>query len=44
MQFEEMNIYQVMIFRLYTLYNKHEILKIDNQTRKKLQAIFHMFE
>ena len=39
MQFYEINICQVMIFRLYTVYNKHEMLKIDSQTREKLQVL-----
>ena len=33
------NICQAMIFRLYTVYNKHEIIKIGNQTREKLQVL-----
>ena len=39
MQFYEINISQVMIFWLYTVYNKHEIIKIDNQTREKSQEL-----
>ena len=27
-----------MIFRLYTIYDKHDMIKIDNQTRIKLQV------
>ena len=27
---------QVMIFRLYTVYNKHQMTKIGNQIREKL--------
>ena len=34
MQFCEINICQVMIFRLYAVYNKHEMIKIDSQTRE----------
>ena len=37
-QFYEINICQVMIFRLYTVYNKHDMIKIDNETRKKAQV------
>ena len=39
LQFFEINICQVMIFRLYTVYNKHEIIKIDSQTREKSQVL-----
>ena len=39
MQFYEINIYQVMIIRLYTVYNKHETIKIYNQTREKSQEL-----
>ena len=28
-----------MIFRLYTVYNKHEIIKIGNQTIEKYQVL-----
>ena len=34
MQFYEINAYQVMTFRLYTVHKKHEMIKIVNQTRK----------
>ena len=44
MQFLNKNIYQVMIFRLYTVYNKHEIIKIDNQIREKLQVLSQVLE
>ena len=36
MQFNEINNSQVMIFRLYAVYNKHEMAKIGIQTREKL--------
>ena len=39
MQFYEINVCQVMIFRLYTAYDKHEMIKIDNQTREKSQVL-----
>ena len=38
MQICEINIPQVMIIKLYTVYNKHEMIKIGNQTRKKSQV------
>ena len=34
-QFYEINICQVMIFRFYIFYNKHQMIKIGNKTRKK---------
>ena len=43
-QFYEINICQVMIFRLYTVYNKHEIIKIVNHTREKSHVIFQVLE
>ena len=39
MQFYEINISQVMIFRLYNVYNKRKIVKIGNLTRKKSQVL-----
>ena len=33
------NICQIMIFRLYTVYNKHEMIKIGNQTTENSQAL-----
>ena len=39
MQFYEINVYQVIIFKLYIFYNKHEMIKICNHTREKLQVI-----
>ena len=44
MQFQEKNISQVMIFRLYTVYNKHEMMKIGNQIREKSQALSQVLE
>ena len=38
MQFYEKNICQVMIFRLYTAYKKHEMIKIVKQIREKTGA------
>ena len=34
-----MKICQVMIFRHYTVYNKHEVIKIGNYTREKQQIL-----
>ena len=39
MQFYEINIYQVVIFRLYTIYNKHQMIEIVNETREKSQIL-----
>ena len=39
MQFYEINICQVIILRLYTVYNKHEMIKIGKQTREKSQIL-----
>ena len=44
MQFYEMNIYQVMIFKLYAVYNKQEMIKIGNETREKPQVISQVLE
>ena len=43
-QFYEMNICQAMIFRLHTVYNKHEIVKIGSQIREKSKVISQMPE
>ena len=44
MQFYEINICQVMNFRLYVVYNKRRMIKIGNQTRGKSQAFSLMLE
>ena len=44
MQFYEKNVCQVMIFSLYTVYNKHEMIKIGIQTREKLQVLSQVLE
>ena len=44
MQFFEINIEQVMIFRLYTVYKKHEMIKIGSQTREKSQVLSQVLE
>ena len=40
----EINICQVMIVRLFIDYNKHEIIKIGNQTGKKLETLSQVLE
>ena len=40
----EINISQFMIFRLYTVYNKHQIAKISNQTGEKSKVLSQVFE
>ena len=44
MQFYEINICQVMIIRVHTVYNKQEMIKIDNQIREKFQVLPQMLE
>ena len=44
MQFYQINIYQVMIFRLYTVYNKRDVTKMGNQIREKLQVLSQVLE
>ena len=44
MQFYEINNSQAMIFRLYTVYNKHEMVKNGNQIREKPQELSQMLE
>ena len=44
MQFYEINTSQVMIFELYTVYYKHEIIQIGNQTREKSQVLRQVLE
>ena len=39
MQFYEINICQVIILRLTTVYNNYEMIKISNQTRQKSQVL-----
>ena len=40
----EINICQLIVFRIYTVYNKHETIKIDNQSREQLQILSQMLE
>ena len=44
MQLHEMNLWQVMIFRLYILYNKHKMIKIGTQNRKISQVLSQVLE
>ena len=44
MQFCEINISQVRIFRLDTVYNRHKMIKIGSQTREKSQILSQMLE
>ena len=44
MQFYEINFCQVMIFRLYTDYNKHKMIKIGNQIRDKSKVLSQVLE
>ena len=44
MQFYEINIKQTMTFRLYIVYNKHEMMEIRNQTREKSQVLSQELE
>ena len=39
MQFYEINIYKSMIFRFYVVFNRHQLIKIGNQTREKSQEL-----
>ena len=44
MHFYEINICQVMIFRLHTVYNKYEMLKTANETIEKSQVLSQVLE
>ena len=44
MQLQEMNLWQVMIFRLYILYNKHKMIKIGTQNREISQVLSQVLE
>ena len=44
MEFSEKIIIQVMIFRLHTVYNKHDVIKIGNQNRDKSQILSQVLE
>ena len=44
MLFFEINVCQVMIFMLYTVNNKHAMIKIGNQTGEKSKVLSQVFE
>ena len=44
MEFYEKNNYKVVIFKFYTVYKLHEIVKIGNQIREKSQVLSQMLE
>ena len=44
MQLHEMNLWQVMIFRLYILYNKHKMIKFGTQNREISQVLSQVLE
>ena len=44
MQFYEINICEVIIFRLYTIYTKHEMIKTDIQNSEKSQVLSQVLE
>ena len=44
MQLCEINIYQIIIFRLYVVSNKNEMIKIGNQTREKSLVLLEVLE
>ena len=37
-------VFKFMIFRLYSVYNKNEMIKIGNQTREKSQVLSQVLE
>ena len=44
MQFNKINVCQIVIFRLYTVNNKHEMIKIAKQIIEKTQILFQVLE
>ena len=44
MQFSEIYNYQVMNFKIYTIYNKHEMIKVGNETREKSQVLLQQVQ
>ena len=44
MQFCAINICQAMIFRFYTVYDNHEMIKIDSQDKEKSQVLSQVLE
>ena len=43
-KFYEINTWQVMIFRLYTIYNKYQMIKINYQIRDKSQVLSQVLQ
>ena len=43
-QFYEINICKIMIFRLYTVYKKHEMIKIGSHASEKSQVFLRVLE
>ena len=44
MQVYKLNFSQGMFFKFYTVYNKHEMIKMGNQTREKSQVFSQVLE
>ena len=44
MQFYEMYICQVLIFRFYTVYNKRDMIKFGNETTEKSHVLSQVLE
>ena len=44
MQFYEINNCQVMIFKFYAVHNKHEMIKMGNQTKEKCHVLSLLLE
>ena len=44
MLFYVIHICQIKIFKFYIIYNKYEMIKIVNQTRKKSQVLLQVLE
>ena len=44
MQFYEISICQVLIFKLYTVYNNYEMIKIGDQISEKSQVLSQVLE
>ena len=44
MQFNKINICQDLIFRLYTVDIKHEMMKVGSQTREKSRVLTQVLE
>ena len=44
MQFYEINIFHIMIFMFFIVYNKYKMIKIGNKTREISQALLQELE